>query len=71
MGRRENLTYLDYLLRRFSALPYVWWSRGGVLKGESAPRIAYLREFIKDLMRQPAGCRFMAYGNMIDFNNRI
>lgn len=26
MGRRENLTYLDYLLRRFSALPYVWWS---------------------------------------------
>lgn len=26
MSRQENLTYLDYLLRRFSALPYVWWS---------------------------------------------
>ena len=26
MNMEENLSYLDYLLRRFSAIPYIWWS---------------------------------------------
>lgn len=26
MGQAENLTYLDYLLRRFAAMPGLWWS---------------------------------------------
>lgn len=26
MSREKNLTYLDYLLRRFSAYPGIWWS---------------------------------------------
>lgn len=27
----------------------LWWSKGGILKGESAPRIAYLRSVINEL----------------------
>jgi hypothetical protein len=30
----------------------LWWSKGGVLHGESWPRIAFLREIIEDM---PAG----------------
>ena len=26
MPREDNLRYLDYLLRRFAAKPYIWWS---------------------------------------------
>ncbi len=26
MGQEANLVYLDYLLRRFSAFPHIWWS---------------------------------------------
>lgn len=26
MSRKDNLTYLEYLLRWFTALPYIWWS---------------------------------------------
>lgn len=26
MSMEDNLTYLDYLLRRFAAIPYIWWS---------------------------------------------
>lgn len=26
MSQADNLTYLDYLLRRFSAIPDIWWS---------------------------------------------
>ncbi len=26
LSRADNLTYLDYLLRRFSAYPFFWWS---------------------------------------------
>ncbi len=26
MSMEENLVYLDYLLRRLSAIPYIWWS---------------------------------------------
>ena len=26
MSQQENLVYLDYLLRRFSAIPNIWWS---------------------------------------------
>lgn len=26
MPREDNLSYLDYLLRRFAAKPYLWWS---------------------------------------------
>ena len=26
MTQKQNLTYLDYLLRRFAAYPHVWWS---------------------------------------------
>lgn len=26
LGQKGNLTYLDYLLRRFSAFPNIWWS---------------------------------------------
>ncbi|MBQ9210491.1 MAG: DUF4038 domain-containing protein [Clostridia bacterium] len=26
MPQKDNLYYLDYLLRRFSAKPYIWWS---------------------------------------------
>lgn len=33
----------------FSEDEILWWARGGVLKGESAPRIAYLRNFINEL----------------------
>lgn len=33
----------------FSDDEILWWSRGGILKGESATRIAYLRKFISEL----------------------
>lgn len=26
LSMEENLVYLDYLLRRFSAIPSMWWS---------------------------------------------
>ena len=26
LARKDNLTYLDYLLRRFAAIPGIWWS---------------------------------------------
>ncbi len=26
MTMEENLIYLDYLLRRFAAIPQIWWS---------------------------------------------
>lgn len=26
LGHQNNLVYLDYLLRRFSAFPHIWWS---------------------------------------------
>lgn len=33
----------------FSDDDILWWSRGGALKGESAPRIAYLRKIMEEL----------------------
>jgi hypothetical protein len=45
-------TYVGHGETYLSADDVLWWSKGGVLKGQSAPRLAFLRTVIEDA---PAG----------------
>jgi hypothetical protein len=41
-------TYVGHAETYLSADDVLWWSKGGVLKGQSAPRLAFLRRVLED-----------------------
>ncbi len=49
LPQEDNLVYLDYLLRRFSAIPYIWWSLANeydIVIGRSMEQWYEIEEFV-------------------------
>ena len=47
MDAKTDDRYLRYVVARLAAYRNVWWSKGGVLRGQSPARIAFLKEIME------------------------